>query len=465
MTAPTPVVHRYAPRGAARQLFSERGPEVLMDGPAGTGKTMACLERLNLLALATPGMRGLIVRKTGRSLGATTLVTWEKLVIPELLANKTVVYFGGNQRKPPQYQYSNGSLIMIGGLDKASKIMSSEYDVIYAGESTEFTEDDFEALTTRLRFGRLRFQQLIADANPDKPTHWLNQRCNRGQTTRLLSRHKDNPRYYTADGELTDEGRDYIEGKLAKLTGARRGRLYLGQWSSSEGVVYPEWDAAVHVVDRFWPNSAWRRIWVVDFGHRNPFCWQDWAVDGDGRLWLHREIYLTGRLVEDHARQILRYVTRIPKGVKGDGEDPLAEIADGRREWREPRPSRIVCDHDAEGRATLERHLGMSTIAANKNVSEGIEAFAARLRPAADGRPRLFVMRDARQHDPDPVLADAAKPTCTEEEFPGYVWDTGAGKAPKEQPLKENDHGADAGRYVVAELDMGAQPRMRWISG
>ncbi len=463
MTAPTRVEHRYSPRGAARQLFSERGPEVLMDGPAGTGKTMACLERLNMLALTNPGMRGLIVRKTGRSLGATTLVTWEKLVIPEILANKTVTYFGGNQRKPPQYQYSNGSLIMIGGLDKASKIMSSEYDIIYAGESTEFTEDDFEALTTRLRYGRLSFQQLLADCNPDRPTHWLNQRCNRGQTRRLLSRHKDNPRYYTADGELTEEGRDYIEGKLARLTGARRGRLYAGQWSSSEGVIYEAWDNAGHVVDRFWPDPTWRRMWAVDFGHRNPFVWQDWAVDNDGEMWLHREIYLTGRLVEDHARQILRYVTRLPKGVDGDGEDPLAELSDGRRVWREPKPWRIVCDHDAEGRATLERHLGMSTVAANKTVLPGIEAVAARLRFAEGGKPRLHLMRDARQHDPDPVLVEAAKPTCTVEEFPGYVWDTGAGKALKEAPLKENDHSMDALRYAVVELDLAPSPNVRFM--
>jgi phage terminase large subunit len=33
----------------------------------------------------------------------------------------------------------------------------------------------------------------------------------------------------------------------------------------------------------------------------------------------------------------------------------------------------------------------------------------------------------------------------------------------KEQPLKENDHGLDALRYVVAERDLGGRPRLRWV--
>jgi hypothetical protein len=58
---------------------------------------------------------------------------------------------------------------------------------------------------------------------------------------------------------------------------------------------------------------------------------------------------------------------------------------------------------------------------------------------------------------------------CTEEEIPGYVWDPGtaaaraAEKPPKEAPLKENDHGCDAMRYVVAERDLGGRPRIRWF--
>jgi len=50
-----------------------------------------------------------------------------------------------------EWRYQNGSVIVTGGLDKVTKIMSSEYDAIYVQEATEISEDEWEHLTTRLR--------------------------------------------------------------------------------------------------------------------------------------------------------------------------------------------------------------------------------------------------------------------------------------------------------------------------
>ncbi|MBH1938928.1 terminase, partial [Streptomyces sp. AV19] len=52
--------HAFEPHGTAREVMHCRAPEVLMSGPAGTGKSRACLEKLHLLALLNPGMRGII---------------------------------------------------------------------------------------------------------------------------------------------------------------------------------------------------------------------------------------------------------------------------------------------------------------------------------------------------------------------------------------------------------------------
>jgi phage terminase large subunit len=137
-------------------------------------------------------------------------------------------------------------------------------------------------------------------------------------------------------------------------------------------------------------------------------------------------------------------------------------------EWTEPKPRAIICDHDAEDRATLERHLGMSTVAADKRVKVGLEAVQTRTKRAGDGRPRIFLLADALL-ERDEALEEAKKPACTEEEVPGYVWDPGtaaaraAEKPPKEAPLKENDHGCDGMRYVVAERDLGGRPRIRTL--
>lgn len=413
-----------------------------MSGPAGTGKSFACMQKLHHMALLNPGMRALIVRKTLASLGSTGLVTWREHVVPEAVAAGLLKFYGGSPQEAAAYRYSNGSTVVVGGLDRPTRIMSSEYDIVFVQEATELTEEDWESITTRLRNGKVSFQQLIADCNPSTPTHWLKVRCDRGVTTMLESRHEDNPRLFHG-GELTEEGASYLS-KLDALTGTRHARLRLGKWVSAEGIIYEGYDPAVHLIDRFDIPAEWPRYWAIDFGYTNPFVLQCWAADPDGRLYLYREIYWTGRLVEDHAKTILAAVTD----------------KDGR--WTEPRPVSIVCDHDAEGRATLERHLGMPTKAAMKAVTEGIQAVQSRLLTAGDGKPRLFLLRDSVIRR-DESLADARRPTSTVEEMLGYVWDLGIGKAPKEAPLKVDDHGMDAMRYLVVDRDMGPRAGLRWL--
>lgn len=459
------TVVRYEPRGAARELFQTRTSEVVMAGAAGTGKSLACLFRLHLAALSTPNIRCLIARKTAVSLGSTTLVTFEKKVADAALSAGVVSWFGGSQREAPGYRYSNGSVINVGGLDKPEKVLSSEYDLIFCDEATELTITDWETLGTRLRNGILSWQQQIAACNPAHPTHWLKQRADAGALTLLTSVHRDNPAYVNSDGSLTVKGVDYMA-KLDALTGVRRLRLREGKWAAAEGLIYEGFDPTVHVVPRSVIRPEWTRRLVIDFGFTNPFCAQWWAEDGDGRLYMYREIYRTKTLVEDHARDILLQVTKVigdvPERTVLTAKDIRDDVAAGLRIWTEPRPQTIICDHDAEDRATLERHLGMGTRAAHKTVKDGLDAVAARIRPAGDGRPRIYLCEDALV-DRDPLLVESKKPTCTAEEIVGYVWDAQPGKTPKEAPVKQDDHGMDTMRYAVAERDLVAKPRVRWL--
>lgn len=443
------LVHDYVARGAALEALHRRDREVLLAGPAGTGKSRALLEKLHLMMLATPGARGLIVRKYQRSLGSTALDTWRKAVIPEALAAGLVKFYGGSAEQPAQYVYANGSVVLVGGLDTTGdqppKVMSSEYDVIYCQEATELAEADWEALISRLRNWRISFQQLLADCNPGPPTHWLKRRCDVGKTVMLHSRHRDNPRLWDeATGDWTEQGREYMAG-LESLTGVRRLRLLDGQWAAAEGLIFEEFDPGVHVVPRFPIPQSWPRVWGVDFGFTNPFVLQMWARDPDGRLFLYREFYWTKRLVEDHAKRVLEIVA--PGG-----------------QWTEPRPTAIICDHDAEDRATLEKHLGMGTVAARKDVSTGIQTVQARLKIPGDGRPRMAFFEDALV-ERDPKLWDAKKPTSTVEEFPGYIWAIKPGGDLKEEPRKENDHGMDTGRYVAQYEDRYAATGSFYIPG
>ena len=99
-------------------------------------------------------------------------------------------------------------------------LRSSEYDWIYVQECTETTEDVWENLLRACsgRAGVLPYPQLLGDCNPEHPLHWVHQRCDRGLATEIEVRHEDNP-------SLTDERLD----ALARMTGARRQRFYLGR--------------------------------------------------------------------------------------------------------------------------------------------------------------------------------------------------------------------------------------------
>ena len=427
--------HYYKPRGTQAELWSRNEGEVLLSGPAGTGKSRACLEKIHDVCRTFPGVRALILRKELTALTSTGMVTFREKVVPEAISAGMVKEHGGGTMTPAAFRYNhNGSVVVVGGMDKASKIMSSEYDMIYIQEATELEEDDWESLTTRLRNNKAPIQQLLADCNPSTPTHWLKQRCDKGKTVMLNTQHEENPLLYDDYGELTSVGINYMS-KLDALTGVRFQRLRKGLWAAAEGVIFEHWDPAVHLIEPFMVPMEWRRWWSVDFGHTHPFVWQNWAEDDDGRLFLTQEIYRSQRLVEHHAQDILYAVG-----------DPVN---------RQPKPQAIICDHDAEGRATLEWHLHMPTRAAFKTVMEGIEAVQVRMLNR-----RLFIFKGATIYR-DQVLADRHQPTSTADEIPGYIWMDHT--KPKEGPVKECDDGCDAMRYMVAARDLAGAPTVRWM--
>ena len=410
----------YIPHGECLSLFETEADEVLISGPAGTGKSRSCLEKIHYLMQRYDGARALIVRKTRASLTESALQTFERWVLG---AGHPMIQGGTQRRFRHNYLYPNGSEIIVGGIDNPTRIMSTEYDIIFVQEGIELIEGEWEDLSTRLRTGPVPHQAMIADSNPGPPTHWIKQRCDQGMTKLLESRHEDNPRLYDHDAkEWTQEGLVYIA-RLDKLTGARKQRLRFGKWVQAEGVVYEGYDPKVHLIDRFDVPADWRRFRVVDFGFTNPFACLWFAADNDDRLYLYREIYHTQRTVKTHCETINKFT------------EPIEQT---------------ICDHDAEDRATLEEN-GIPNIAANKTVSVGIQKVQERLAIADDEKPRIFIMRDSIV-EIDQSLVEAKKPWCTEQEISDYVW---ANKANKEEPVKENDHGCDGIRYGVMYLDSG----------
>lgn len=423
---------RYRPLGAAYDAFRYARREVLLSGPAGTGKSRALLEKLHWYAKNFPSMRGLICRKTRHSITQTAMVTYETKVLGEGWLD-TYVHFSTTDQ---QYEYANGSIIGVGGMDKASKIMSSEYDMVYVQEATELLEDDWEAITTRLRNGKLPYQQLIADCNPSAPTHWLKRRCDRGATLMLESRHEDNP-------SVTPE---YLA-TLDALTGVRYLRLRKGIWAAADGMVYEEWDRSLHLVshkqlikwqllrDDGTPNrwTIRRVVASVDWGWTNPGVIQIWLIDGDGRMYLFREIYRSGRTIDwwvTQANTLMREFAAY---------DLPIEV--------------FVCDPSEPAYISQFQGAGIPAIGATNAIAPGISVMQARLKVSGDGRPRMSIYEYSLQ-ERDEKRDEIHAPVCFEQEIDAYVWPQAKdGQPVKEVPVKINDHAMDSARYMCMFLD------------
>jgi phage terminase large subunit len=460
---------KFSPTEKQEKFMFDTTDQILMSGTVGAGKSKIGCEKGFMLNTKYPGNRGLIVRKAFFDVRSSTInQTLLEDVIPEshiVDHNKGehVIKHLTGQRDPSGKPVT--SEIHYHGLDSGrtssdklpKKIMSHEFGWVFVDEGTELSEDEWAALLTRLRYdGKnqagvyypVPVQQIFTATNPAPPTHWMYGQFIRdggepGTSVYRMSLH-DNPGVSKA----------YRERMENQLSGIHYERLVEGKWKGASGMIYDEYDPLEHLkhphdlpgawtINRqsewgatgekvYWaePPADWRIYRAIDFGYTNPFVCQWWARSPDDTLVLFREIYQSQRIIDDIADDIKDY-------------DP-----------RNRRVNKTVADHDAEGRETLERE-GVSTVAAKKDVLDGITAVKSRLKFDDRGKADIYFMEGARVHKPDPDRLMEDGTLKTTDEISGYVWDEDATDKGDEEPVKEDDHGMDAMRYLVYTLDGG----------
>lgn len=407
----------YKPLDWQRDPFLDKSPVLLLTGSAGGGKSKVAAEKLHAYCKKYKGATGMMLRKTRESMTNSTVLFVERKIIG---SDATV------KHRPQwhRFEYTNGSILAYGGMkddEQREQVrgvgQDGGLDICWLEEATQFTEDDFNEISARMRATAAPWRQLLLTTNPSSPSHWIFKRLiQQGEAKTFYSKASDNS--YNPDDYQTT---------LARLTGVLGDRLREGKWVQADGAVYKQYSTEIHLKDPFPIPTEWRRIRVIDFGYTNPFVCQWWAIDPDGRMYLYREIYMTQRTVADHAPLI-----------KALSKDEKIE--------------QTICDHDAEDRATLEQN-GIHNIAALKDVTVGIQAVTDRLKIAGDDKPRLYLMRGALV-ETDSILEKAHKPTCAIDEIDIYVWQpVKESKEAKEQPLKLNDHSMDAMRYGAMYLE------------
>lgn len=412
------VIAPYAPLEWQIEPLNDKSSTLLLTGAAGGGKSRCAAEKINAYCWRYPGSTWLILRKA-REWASKSIVPfmWQSV----MGRDKRIKY----NKSEGIFYYPNGSVIYSGGMmdDKQRESVRSiggdgGLDGAWLEEANAFTRNDYEEIIGRVRHTAANWQQIILTTNPDAPTHWIYKDLIQGGGASVYySSAKDNPNNSPA----------YIV-NLQKLTGVMKDRLVDGKWVQAEGAIYYEFDPQIHMIDADKCPPFIRRYRAIDFGYSNPFVCQWWGEDADGRLYRYRELYVTKKLVEDLTPKIIGYS-------------------------KEESIDSSVADHDAEDRATMEKH-GIYTHPAKKDVSPGIQAVKARMKVQSDGKPRIFFVRGALV-EADPLLEADKKPLCTEDEIPGYAWKKYEdGKPNKEEPVKLNDHGCDTTRYMVAHVDL-----------
>lgn len=291
-----------------------------------------------------------------------------------------------------------GRKIYLEGVNDAraeSKIRGMTLAGAYCDELTQFTQDFFAMLLSRLS---VKGAKLIGTTNPDSPEHWL--------MTDYIER-KDEldmlvMQFLIDDNTFLDA--EYVRQIKREYTGVFYERFILGRWVVADGLVYPMFDPAAHVIKDSGGDGMY--YISVDYGTLNPCAMHLWRVE-DNRAVCEREYYYDGRrsmaqktdeeyycaLCELAGDRVIQYVV----------VDPSAA-------------SFIEC---------IRRHGRFSVRKAKNDVVDGIRVTASML---AAGR----------------LLFDESC-TATRKEFRAYAWDE---KAPQDKVIKESDHAMDSIRYM-----------------
>ncbi|MEU5302230.1 PBSX family phage terminase large subunit [Streptomyces noursei] len=395
MAAPLPL--------SGKQLDSIRQATARINiwhGSVRSGKTIASLVCF-LLAIRRAPASGLIVI-CGRSLQTIERNIIEPLQDPALFGDVT-----------EQVRHTRGATTavilgrvvhLIGASDARAegRLRGLTAALAYVDEITLLPEPFFVQLLARLSVPGAR---LLGSTNPDSPRHWLRTNyLDREGELDLASWHfqlADNPSLSPA----------YVSALSAEYTGLWRRRMIDGAWVVAEGAIYDMYDEARHVVDELPPMH---RHWVgIDYGMSNPFAALLLGLGDDGRL------YVVSEWRHD-SRAAHRQMTDAQYSAAVRAWLDEQEIVP---EWTfiDPSAASFMAQMWSDG------HPGVAR--AHNAVLDGIRSTANALDSGL-----------LRIHRSCAGLLD---------ELPSYVWSDEAAARGEDKPVKQNDHSADALRYVI----------------
>ena len=215
--------------------------------------------------------------------------------------------------------------------------------------------------------------------------------------------------------------------------------------SASEGLVYPEFDEQIHVIEPFALPREWQDTISIDPGLNNPLSAHWYAVDFDDNVYVVYEHYEAGRDVDYHAEQIKRICRELD--WKTDGRGRICALIDSAAKQR-----------TLSGVKSVVELFYERGILVNPDVDKDLFAGISRVKSylnQKNGLPNLYIFN-----------------TCPHliRELKGYYWGNG------DTPRKVNDHSLDEMRYYLmtrpkkiaieeekTAIQRDKEKRLRWL--
>lgn len=318
---------------------------------------------------------------------------------------QSIIWHNKQDGIPRELRLKNGNRIEFKAYDQGRKAFEGRaIDVFYGDEQCK---SDSEGIWQEIQARLLDKNGFSAQSmTPIIPQPWLEERIESLPDTDEVFYANLNDNRKSRGGYIDDREIDLM---ISQWPAEVQETRIKGLFAAFAGAVYKTFNRSVHVINSFKIPPEWPRYRAIDFGFNNPFACLWLARDPDRRWYVYAEHYQARESLSFHAERI--------KQISG--------VERYRATW---------ADHDSQDRYELKK-LGITTLAARKDIRLGIETVQAVLKIQNDGKPRLFIFKNC---------------VNTRKEISGYKWAEGTeGRDPKDEPLKVNDHTPDCLRYCI----------------
>lgn len=361
------------PNPRQAEFFASTAAHTAYGGARGGGKSWAMRRKLVLLCLGYKGLNCLLLRRTLPELR-------ENHVIPLLKELGDAAAYNATERV---FRFPNGSRLKLGYCDGANDVyqyQGQEYDVIGMEETTHFTEEQMRFLTTCNRTTRKDFKpRMYYTCNPGNVGHgwvkrlFIDRRMEDGERAEdyafIPASIYDNEILLSANPE-------YLRALESLPEDMRRAHLY-GDWDAMAGQYFREFSRQRHVIAPFELPRWWRRFRSMDWGYNDPCCVLWHAVDGDGRVYTYRELYVRQRRADQVAQSI----------IKLSGDEDISYTVASPDMWQKRGAILKGDGFEGESLAELFARGGVPLASADNARIAGWQRVRGYMADGADGKP------------------------------------------------------------------------------